>query len=110
MIDNNFSLKEIINLEQIQRLAERFCVATNVFAYAVDGEGKPVIRLSGHSCDSSKVWEYLDKEQAEELVERVKTGSLEEQVVEQTEYVNMMAAAIAIQIKGNNGCCQRMVS
>lgn len=100
MMDNNFSLKEIINLEQIQRLAERFCVATNVFAYAVDGEGKPVIRLSGHSCDSGKVWEYIDKEQAKELMERVKTGSLEEQVVEQTEYVNMMAAAIAIQIKG----------
>ena len=100
MMDNNFSLKEIINLEQIQRLAERFCVATNVFAYAVDGEGKPVIRLSGHSCDSGKVWEYLDKEQAKELVERVKAGSLEEQVVEQTEYVNMMAAAIAIQMKG----------
>ena len=100
MMDNNFSLKEIINLEQIQRLAEQFCVATNLFAYAVDSEGKPIIRLSGNSNDSGKVWEYLDKDQAKELVARVKSGSLEEQVVEQTEYVNMMAAAIAIQIKG----------
>ena len=100
MMDNNFSLKEIINLEQIQRLAEQFCVATNVFAYAVDSEGKPIIRLSGNSNDSGKVWEYLDKDQAKELAARVKAGSLEEQVVEQTEFVNMMAAAIAIQIRG----------
>ncbi|MBQ6888367.1 MAG: EAL domain-containing protein [Lachnospiraceae bacterium] len=100
MGNNSFSLKAIIDLEQIKRLAERFCLATNVFAYAVDREGKPIIRLSGNNSDRDKIWEYMDKGQAEELVERVKAGSLEEQVVEQTDYVNMMAAAISIQIKG----------
>ena len=100
MNDSNFSLKGMIDLEKIQRLAERICVATNVFAYAVDREGKPIVRLSGQECDSEKIWEYMDKGQAEELAARVKAGSLEEQVVEQTEYVNMMAAVIAIHIGG----------
>lgn len=99
MIDNHFSMEEIIDSGQIQRLADRFCVATNVFAYAVNEDGEQITRLSGQKSDTDKMAGYLDKEQAAELAERVKIGSLEEQVVEQTKYGNMMAAAIAIHIE-----------
>lgn len=102
MINNSFSMKEIIDWEQIQKMADRFCVATNVFAYAVDKNGRQVTTLSGHEYDTEKIWNYLDENQARELAERVEAGSLEEQVVEETGYVNMMTAAIAIHIRGEH--------
>lgn len=102
MIDGNFSIKEVVDMERVQKLAERFCVATNVFAYAVDKNGKQLTKLLGHECDVEKIGKYLDEKQAGELSERVQTGSLEEQVVEETAYRNLMLAAIAIHVKGEH--------
>lgn len=102
MTDGNFSMKEVMNIEQVQKLAERFCVATNVFAYAVDKRGKQITKLLGHEYDVEKIGKYLDEKQAEELAERVQAGSLEEQAVEETAYANFMMAAIAIHVKGEH--------
>lgn len=102
MINGNFSLKEIIDLEQIQWLAQRFCEATSVFGYGVDSEGKAITKLCGHGEDVNRIAKYLDEQQAEELIRRVETGSLEEQVVESTDYTNLMSAAIAIHINGRH--------
>lgn len=102
MTDNNFSIKGILDLEQIQKLAERFCIATNVFAYAVAPDGRQLAKLSGSKDDCDKVWNYLNENQTKELAERVQLGSLEEQVVEDTVYENMKVAAIAIQIQGEH--------
>ena len=68
MTDNNFSIKGIIDLEQIQKLAERFCIATNVFAYALDADGRQLTKLSGSKEDCDKIWNYLNENQIKEFL------------------------------------------
>ncbi len=101
-IEGDFSLKEIMGLEHVQRLADRFCEVTDVFAYGVDKEGRPVTRISGHKEEAERVLEYLNEDQIRELIDRVQVGSLEEQAVEDTEYADMKIAAVAIRIDENH--------
>jgi len=101
-IEGDFSLKEIIGLEHVQRLADRFCEVTDVFAYGVDKEGRPITKMSGNEEEIERVLEYLNEDQIKELIGRVQIGSLEEQAVEDTEYADMKVAAVAIRTGENH--------
>lgn len=101
-IESDFSLKEIMGLEHVQRLADRFCEVTDVFAYGVDKEGRPVTAMSGNKNEADRVYGYLDENQINELINRVQIGSLEEQAVEDTGYADMKIAAVAIRIGENH--------
>lgn len=98
MKGSNYSLTEIIDLSHVQRLADRFCKVTNIFAYAVDEEGNRLTNASGVQEETEKIFQYLEEGQKIRLLSRVEKGSLEEQAVEETEYGNLKAAAIAIKI------------
>ena len=101
-IEGDFSLKEIMGLDHVQRLADRFCEVTDVFAYGVDKEGKQITKISGNAEEKERVLGYLDEEQIKEMINRVQIGSLEEQAVEDTEYVDMKIAAVSIRIEENH--------
>jgi len=101
-IEGDFSLKEIMGLELVQRLADRFCEVMDVFAYGVDKEGRPITTISGNKDEAGRVYEYLDKNQINELLNRVQAGSLEEQAVEASGYADMKIAAVAIRIGENH--------
>lgn len=101
-VECDFSLNEIMGLDHVQRLADRFCEVTDVFAYGVDKDGRPITKMSGNKEEADRVLEYLNEEQVKELISRVQIGSLEEQAVEDTEYTDMKIAAVAIRSEENH--------
>lgn len=91
---------EVLDLKGISRLQDRFCKVANVFAFCVDADGRELTELSGCAQDVALIREHVGAELLRELYERVREGSLEEQVVEDTRYDNLKAASISIKMQG----------
>ncbi len=93
---SRLELSDVIKPEQVQKLCERFLTATNLFGYIVNEKGNAITTFCGAKSDVETVQQYSSKDLEAELIDRVKQGSLEEQVVENTVYPNMLCAAVAI--------------
>lgn len=93
----NVDLKYV---EQLQRIQDKFCKATGVFAYCLDHDRKEITRISGPAEGMVDLERYLVSKQVFSVLERVEDGSLEEQAVEEFEGEAKRVAAIAIKQGG----------
>lgn len=93
------TLHDLVNREVLQRIQNEFCKATGMAAYCVDEAGNQVTVSSGPD-------ELLKQFEGEECVglvktawERVRSGSLEDQAVEELADGMGRVAAIAVRIE-----------
>ena len=90
----------IIDSKEVQKLQEKLCDVSNVFAFCTDSHGQWITELTGHSAGLEQIKNMITMERFHSMIHRVSESSLEEQIIENTEYPNLKIAAISIKIEG----------
>lgn len=89
-----------IDTAQLQGLQDVYATVTNLFIFAVNETGSRVTEMSGNSEDIARVASLLDESQIRNILSRVLYNSVEEQVIEDTEYPNMKVASVGVRVNG----------
>jgi len=88
-------MHDLFDLNELKVIQDKFCALGNFFACCVDEAGNRITEFSGNEADLPKVLDALDEDQFYNLFERISGSTLEDQIVEDTKYQNLKAAAVA---------------
>lgn len=104
--DENHAMEGLLEKGDMEQLQEQFCRAEDVFALCMDDKGHPVTEWSGEKTERERIRGCVSAERMDAMFRRVsEEGSLEEQIVEPTEYENVRLAALAVKASGRVVCC-----
>ena len=98
--DAKVSGKFMIDREQLQGLQDVYSQVANIFIFCVDEKGKRITEMSGDPEEMGRIVSLLDEMQIRAAINRVLFDSVEEQVIENTEYPNLKIATIGVRIGG----------
>ncbi len=96
---HNDTVESIFDLDVLRKIQRRFCHVAKVYAFAMDDRGRMVTEMSGSKEDVDLLFGKIGMHAFLNVCDRVGSQSLEEQVVEETEYDNVRIAAISIREK-----------
>lgn len=80
------TLQELIDIDRVQKLQNKFCEVVKTNVYCVQGWDQPVTKISGNQEDINRLSDLVTAQQVRSLVQRVSGNSIEDQAVEDTEY------------------------
>ena len=83
---------------QLQELQDVYAQVANLFIFCVDETGKRITEMSGNPEEIGRVVSLLDEKQIRAAINRVLFNSVEEQVIENTEYTNMKIATVGVRV------------
>ncbi|MCM1161182.1 MAG: GGDEF domain-containing protein [Roseburia sp.] len=86
--------------KMLQKVQDKFCFLGDFYACCVDGSGNQLTEWSGKEEDLVQLKKAVSSERLYNLFERVKESPLEEQMIEETDYCNLKAAAIGYKMEG----------
>lgn len=92
--------QDIIDKKEAQKLQEKICDVSNIFAFCTDGNGQWITQLSGHAQGLEQIKSMIPMERFNSIIRRVSESNLEDQIIENTQYHNLKIAAISIKIEG----------
>ena len=98
--ESNLSGKFMIDIARLQELQDVYAQVANLFIFCVDETGKRVTEMSGNPEEIARVVKLLDEMQIRAAINRVLFNTVEEQVIENTEYRNMKIATVGVRIGG----------
>ncbi|NLL76926.1 MAG: EAL domain-containing protein [Clostridiales bacterium] len=93
-------MQNLIDEKALKKWQDKFCNATNVYAYCIDSGGHPITEMSGKDTETEQIKQVISKEMFLNIFKRVTEGGLEEQAVETTAVPNLRLAAISIMLDG----------
>lgn len=93
-------MQNLIDEKALKRWQDKFCSATNVYAYCIDSDGQPITEISGRDTDIEQIKRAVSEEALRSIFKRVTEGGLEEQAVEETAAANLRLAAVSIMLEG----------
>ena len=99
--ESNVPGKFMIDTAQLQELQDVYAQVTGLFIFCVNENGSRVTEMSGDATDMGRVVALLDEEQIKGVISRILYGSVEEQVIEDTEYPNLKIASVGVRIDGS---------
>ncbi len=85
-----------VDSEYVRQIQQYFCDLNPVYTVAVDGDGQWYNDFVGDSKEVACLKEIVKMEQLNHLYQQVAGDSIEDQVVESTEYDNVKLAAVSI--------------
>lgn len=97
---SNLSNKFMIDTKQLQELQDIYAHVSNLFIFAVNEAGSRVTEMSGNPDEIGRVVSLLDTSRVQSVLQRVLYSSVEEQVIEDTEYANLKIASVGVRIEG----------
>lgn len=89
----------------LQRAQDTYSLLTNLFIFCVNEKGERITEMSGNPNDITRILGLVEEHRIENVLRQVLTSSVEEQVVEDTNYSNIKLAGIAIRSKGKLAFC-----
>ena len=98
--ESNLSGKFMIDTVRLQELQDVYAQVANLFIFCVDEQGKRVTEMSGNPEEIARVVKLLDEMQIRAAINRVLFNTVEEQVIENTEYRNMKIATVGVRVGG----------
>ncbi|MDD2971309.1 MAG: GAF domain-containing protein [Lachnospiraceae bacterium] len=87
---------QILDEKLIQKTQKRFSEVSNLFIICTDEKGQWITDITGEAEDVQRIRELIPAEKWKSIYARIANSTLEEQVVEDTEYPNVKLAAISI--------------
>lgn len=90
----------MIDTSELQGLQDVYAQVANLFIFCVDETGKRVTEMSGNPEEIGRVVSLLDEMQIRAAINRVLFDSVEEQVIENTEYPNLKIATVGVRVGG----------
>lgn len=94
-------MQGLFDLNILKKIQRRFCQVAGVFAFAMDEDGKMITDMSGDEEDVAILFDNIEMDTFLQVCNRVSGDSLEEQVIEDTNYDNIKIAAISIRHDSN---------
>ncbi|HKM20721.1 MAG TPA: EAL domain-containing protein [Lachnospiraceae bacterium] len=91
---------ELVNRTDLQRLQDNFATVAKVFVFCVDVDGRRMTEMSGPPDEVNRILSILSEKHLIGVINRVTGSSIEEQVVEDTEFSNIKIASISIRVEG----------
>ena len=98
-------IREALDTMSIQKMQDGFAKLANVSIYCVDGDGRNLTTVSGNRQDAEKMLQLVGKQQLIRLFDRICASSMEDQIVEDTEYSNVKIAAVAVKVESKPILC-----
>ena len=89
----------------LQRAQDTYSLLTNLFLFCVNAQGERITEMSGNPNDITRILGLVEEHRIESVLRQVLTSSVEEQVVEETNYSNVKLAGIAIRVRGKLAFC-----
>lgn len=97
-----------LDYKELQQFQDIYSSVTRLFMFCMANDGQGINRvtdISGDPLEVDRLLGLLSSEQIESAVLRVLGSSLEEQVIEDTEYPNVKIASVGVKISGNPAFC-----
>jgi len=97
-----------LDYSELQSFQDIYAQATRLFIFCMANDGQGVNRvteISGDPTEVERLLGLLSSEQITSSVVRVLGSSLEEQVIEDTEYPNVKLAAVSVKVAGKPAFC-----
>ena len=94
-----------LNADTLQRAQDTYSLLTNLFIFCVNAQGERITEMSGNPNDIARILGLVEEHRIESVLRQVLTSSVEEQVVEDTNYSNIKLAGIAIRTGGKLAFC-----
>ena len=98
--DSKVSGKFMIDTTSLQIMQDAYAQVANLFIFCVDETGRRMTEMSGDPDEMSRVVSLLNEMQIRAAINRVLFDTVEEQVIEDTEYPNLKIATIGVRIGG----------
>lgn len=89
---------QILDEKFLEKLQRKFCVISNLFIICTDDKGQWITDLTGEAEDVQKLKELVSMDRLKSIYTRTANSTLEEQVVEDTEYPNLKLAAVSLKV------------
>lgn len=97
-----------LDYKELQQFQDIYSSVTRLFMFCMANDGQGINRVtdfSGDPIETDRLLSLLSPEQIESMVLRVLGSSLEEQVIEDTEFSNIKVASIGVKIAGQPAFC-----
>lgn len=94
------SFEGVTDQEEIKGFQDKFCRATNLFAYCCSTNGEPLTEISGDKREIELIRKLVDPELLKDLTARVAPGTLENIAIEDLPISYLKLAAVSIEIAG----------
>ena len=98
-------ISEMIEREHIQQMQDGFAGLADILIFCVDEDGNILTKVSGNAKDAERMMQLIGKQQLLRLYDRMRVSSMEDQIVEDTEYLNIKIAAIAVRAESKPMLC-----
>lgn len=82
--------------DNIRKMQDGFASLADILIFSVDEEGNMLTKVSGNAMDADRMLQLIGKQQFMRLYDRLRASSMEDQIVEDTEYSNVKIAAVAV--------------
>ena len=89
-----------IDSDTMQKAQDTYSMLTNLFIFCINAEGERITEMSGNPNDITRILGLVEEQKIESVLRQVMNSSVEEQVVEDTNYSNIKLAGIAIRVGG----------
>ncbi len=98
-------IQGVLDAGTIQKMQDAFAALSNICIYCMDGDGHTVTNVSGDEAQSQRLLQLVGRQRLLALYDRLVSSSIEDQIVEDTEYANIKIAAVAVRIEGKPVLC-----
>ncbi len=94
-----FSMNDLIDKAELQRLQDEFCAVTGMYIYALGSDGEELTKPSKATKELELILQAVSPEIIEQALLRVSDGSLEDFVVEDTINPRVKLAVMAVRME-----------
>lgn len=94
-----------LNAETMQKAQDTYSLLTGLFLFCVNAAGERITEMSGNPNDITRILGLVEEHRIESVLRQVLTSSVEEQIVEDTNYSNIKLASIAVRVNGKLAFC-----
>lgn len=98
-------IQGIVDSNVLQRMQDGFAELTNICIFCVDGDGQDVTAVSGDKEQAGRMLQMVGRQRMLALYDRICASSIEDQIVEDTEYANIKIAAAAVRVEDRPVLC-----
>ena len=93
-----FFQMSMLDYKHWKSLQKWFGDVANIFISCLDAQGREIMEPAGDKEELEKLRQYMDSDQNNELLHRIRMSQMEDQIVEDTVYPNLKIAVISIKM------------
>lgn len=94
-----------LDSETMQKAQDTYSMLTNLFIFCINADGERITEMSGNPNDITRILGLVEESRIESVLRQVLNSTVEEQIVEDTNYSNIKLASIAVRVSGKLAFC-----